>query len=174
MELEVAGPTHEPSNEPGDGHEPLPVIRRPGWKFRFVPPRPRAIGRRRRLGRLIGCVLLAAPGLAAQEFVGAPGADPVRDYLEAIAQVELSGGAWANELVDLYFGMGQSLIDQGEIETARDAFHRAAMVLRVNAGPNSLDQTNYLYSIAEIEFQLGNAEAAVEALEHIYRIHALA
>jgi tetratricopeptide (TPR) repeat protein len=174
MELEVAGPTHEPSNEPGDGHEPPPVIRRPGWKFRFISRRPRAGGRRRRLGRLIGCALLAAPGLAAQEFVGAPGSDPVRDYLEAIAQVELSGGAWANELVDLYFGMGQSLIDQGELETARDAFHRAAMVLRVNAGPNSLEQTNYLYSIAEIEFQLGNAEAAVEALEHIYRIHALA
>lgn len=121
----------------------------------------------------IVCALLAAgPMLEAQNFVTSPGADPVRDYLEAISQAESLGGAYANELVDLYHGMGQSLIDLGELEEARDAFHRAAMVARVNSGPNSLEQTNYLYSVADIEFRVGDPETAVEALEQIYRIHA--
>lgn len=122
---------------------------------------------------LIGLALLAAaPMLWAQDFTYAPGTDPVRDYLAAIEQAESLGGAYASELVDLYHGMGQSLIELGELEGARDAFHRAAMVLRVNAGPNSLEQTNYLYTIADIEFRVGDPEAAVKALEQIYRIHA--
>jgi tetratricopeptide (TPR) repeat protein len=121
----------------------------------------------------IGCVLLvASPMLGAQDFAGGPGADPVREYLEAIAQAESTGGAYSNALVDLYHGMGQSLIKLGELEEARDAFHRAAMVSRVNSGPHSLEQTNYLYSVADIEFRVGDPETAVEALEQIYGIHA--
>ena len=123
--------------------------------------------------RLILCALLiASPILGAQDFAYSPGADPLRDYLEAIEHAESSGGAYANELVDLYHGMGQSLIEQGELDGARDAVHRAALVSRVNSGPNSLEQTSYLYSIADIEFLAGNPEVAVEALEQIYRIHA--
>ena len=123
--------------------------------------------------RLTLCALLmASPILGAQEFAYSPGADPVRDYLEAIEHAESLGGAYANELVDLYHGMGQSLIELGELEGARDAFHRAALVSRVNSGPNGLEQTSYLYSIADIEFLAGNPEVAVEALEQIYRIHA--
>jgi tetratricopeptide (TPR) repeat protein len=126
-----------------------------------------------RMKRLIGCALLmASPILGAQDFAYSPGADPLRDYLEAIEHAESSGGAYANELVDLYHGMGQSLIEQGELDGARDAFHRAALVSRVNSGPNSLEQTSYLYSIADIEFLAGDPEVAVEALEQIYRIHA--
>jgi tetratricopeptide (TPR) repeat protein len=126
-----------------------------------------------RMKRLIGCALLmAAPALGAQDFAMPPGADPVRDYLEAIEHAESMGGAYAGELVDLYHGMGHSLIELGELEEARDAFHRAAMVSRVNFGPYSLEQTNYLYSIADIEFRVDNPEAAVEVLKQIYRIHA--
>jgi tetratricopeptide (TPR) repeat protein len=123
--------------------------------------------------RLILCALLiASPILGAQDFAYSPGADPVRDYLEAIEHAESLGGAYATELVDLYHGMGQSLIELGELEGARDAFHRAALVSRANSGPNGLEQTSYLYSIADIEFLAGNPEVAVEALEQIYRIHA--
>ena len=124
--------------------------------------------------RLIGSVLLmAAPMLAAQDFVESPAADPVQTYIEAIEQAEALGGAYASELVDLYFGMGQSLSELGEFEEARDAFHQAVLVSRVNSGPNGLEQTNYLYGIADIEFRVGNPKAAVGALEQIYRIHAL-
>jgi tetratricopeptide (TPR) repeat protein len=121
----------------------------------------------------IGCALLvAAPVLRAQDFVTYPGADPVREYLEAIAKAESLEGAYSNALVDLYHGMGHSLIELGELDEARDAFHRAALVARVNSGPNSIEQVNYLYSVADIEFRVGDPEAAVSALELIYRIHA--
>lgn len=137
------------------------------------PRRPPVARCPRGLKWAAGCaLLLAAPVLQAQDFAAAVGSDPVRDYLEAISQAESLGGAYANELVDLYHGMGQSLANLGELEEARDAFHRAAMVSRVNSGPNSLEQTNYLYSIADIEFRVGDPEAAVSALEQIYRIHA--
>ena len=136
------------------------------------PHRPCAGARALRRKLAIACALLvASPMLGAQDFAAAPGTDPVRDYLEAIAQAESLGGAYANTLVDLYHGMGQSLIKLGELEEARDAFHRAAMVSRVNSGPNSLEQTNYLYSVADIEFRVGDPEAAVSALEQIYRIN---
>jgi hypothetical protein len=68
--------------------------------------------------------------------------------------------------------MGHSLVDLGELEEARDAFHRAVMVTRVNSGPNGLEQTNYLFSLADIEFRVGNQGGAVGALDQIYRIHA--
>ena len=113
---------------------------------------------------LLGMALAAAP--AAQS------ADPLGDYLEAIESAEAVGGSYAVELVDLYHGMGQSLLEQGDLEEARDAFYRAAMVARVNAGPHSLEQANYLYSIADVESRMGNAGAAVEALEDVYQLHA--
>ena len=114
---------------------------------------------------------LIAPDPSAAPRRAVP-SDPVVDYLQAIERAETLGGAWAIELVDLYHGMGQSLLESGELDEARDAFHRAAMVARVNNGPYSLEQADYLYSIADIEFRVGNPEAATEALEHIYRINA--
>ena len=100
------------------------------------------------------------------------GVDPVGEYLDAIEKAETQGGAWSTDLIDLYYGMGKALMDNGELDQARDAFHRAAMVARVNNGPYSLEQSDYLYGIAEIEFRVGNPEAATEALETIYRINA--
>lgn len=119
------------------------------------------------------CAFLLAASLAcAQEPVPAPGGDPVREYLDAIAGAEAIGGAYAIELIDLYYGMGQSLLQSGEYDQARDALHRAAMVARVNFGPYSLEQARYLYSIADVEFRVGDPQAAADALDHIYRIHA--
>ncbi len=63
-------------------------------------------------------------------------------------------------------------MQEGDLEGARDAFHRTAMVSRVNSGPNSLEQTNYLYSIARIESLLGNYEESINVLESIYSLHA--
>lgn len=125
-----------------------------------------------RIKRFVGYSLLAAaPLLEAQDFVEAPATDPVQTYLEAIEQAEALGGTYAGELVDLYYGMGQSLSELGELEEARNAFHQAVLVSRVNSGPNGLEQTNYLYGIADIEFRIGNPKGAVGALEQIYRIH---
>lgn len=160
-------------NAAGNYGEPLSVVGRWIWKSESGQQRLHAGGRPSRTRRLIGfALLLAAPILQAQDLPVSPGTDPVRDYLEAIEHAESLGGAYSSELVDLYHGMGQSLIELGELEGARDAFHRAAMVLRVNSGPNSLEQTNYLYNIADIEFRVGDPESAVKALEQIYRIHA--
>jgi tetratricopeptide (TPR) repeat protein len=125
------------------------------------------------MGRLFACALSGAvPALAAQEAVPAPTGDPVAEYLTAIERAESQDGAYAAELVDLYYGMGQLLLEQGELETARDALYQTVMVARVNAGPNSLEQTLYLYSIADIELRLGNRTAAMDVLDNIYLIHA--
>ena len=125
------------------------------------------------IGWLLGCVLVAAvPTLPAQPLVPPPATDPVDVYLAAIERAESAGGAYAAELVDLYYGMGQTLLGQGELEWARDAFHQTVMVARVNSGPYSVQQTRYLYSIADIESRLGNPAAAIEVLDHIYEIFA--
>ncbi len=93
------------------------------------------------------------------------------DYLDAIDRIEGEYGPYATELSDLYLGLGQALLDQGEYEKARDAFHRGVMVLRVNSGPNSPQQTNHLYVIANIETMLGNLETADDILKNIYFIN---
>lgn len=144
-----------------------------------LPPR----ARHRRAVMLLGLLLLlVAAGLPsgseAEEQAGststvpASSDDPVLDYLEAIEHVESLGGAYASELVDLHWGMGLQLLDQGELGWARDAFYQAVMVSRVNAGPHCLEQTPYLYSVAEVEFRIGNRPGAVQLLDGIYRIHA--
>lgn len=116
--------------------------------------------------------LTVAPSLAAQAL-GSPDDDPVTVYLEAIQQAQSLDGPYAEELVDLYFGYANALLEEGDLEAARDAFHRTVMVTRVNLGPNSVEQSDYLYSVADIESRLGNFEESVSVLEHIYRIHAM-
>lgn len=97
--------------------------------------------------------------------------DPADEYLDAIERIESDYGSYATELSDLYLGLGQSLLSTGDYERARDAFHRGVMVVRVNAGPNSPEQTNHLYLIANIELMLGDPDAADEILGNIHFIH---
>ncbi|MDX1557065.1 MAG: hypothetical protein R3212_13625, partial [Xanthomonadales bacterium] len=52
-------------------------------------------------------------------------------------------------------------------EEARDAYHRGVMVVRVNSGPNSPEQTNLLYLIANIETILEEPDQADKILENI-------
>jgi len=116
-----------------------------------------------------------SPGAAAlaeemPKFV--PTVDPVDTYLDAIEQAESEGGAYAMELTDLYQGLGQALVDKQEFEMARDAFHQGVMVVRVNSGPNSTEQTNYMFSIADVETLRGDWPAAVEVMDNIYQINA--
>ncbi|MBT8064613.1 MAG: hypothetical protein KJN94_06305, partial [Gammaproteobacteria bacterium] len=66
-----------------------------------------------------------------------PPHDPADDYFDAIDRIEGDLGPYATELSDLYLGLGQALIKNGDFEQARDAFHRGVMVERVNSGPNS-------------------------------------
>jgi len=95
-------------------------------------------------------------------------------YLTAIEEAETQNGPYALELVDLYYGYGQALVENGDLEPALDAFQQTAMISRVNHGPNSLDQTNYLYSVAKVESMLGNLEPSIEVLEYIYQVNARA
>jgi tetratricopeptide (TPR) repeat protein len=97
--------------------------------------------------------------------------DPVNVYLDAIDEIEAEYGPYATELSDLYLGLGQTLMDSGEYERAKDAYHRCVLVLRVNSGPNSPEQTDYLYLIANIETLLGEFKAADKLLHNIYFIN---
>jgi tetratricopeptide (TPR) repeat protein len=126
----------------------------------------------------IGCLLagLFLSGGAAAQDAEAPGYlpphNPAHDYLDAIDRIEENYGPYATELSDLYLGLGQTLLDRGDYEEARDAFNRGVMVVRVNSGPNSAQQTNHLYLIANIETLLGNFETADDVLHNIYFINA--
>jgi tetratricopeptide (TPR) repeat protein len=97
--------------------------------------------------------------------------EPVNEYLDAIDRIESEYGPYATELSDMYLGLGQTLMDLGEYEKARDAFNRGVMVVRVNSGPNSPEQTNHLYLLANIETVLGEYKAANKVLRTIYFIN---
>ncbi len=131
---------------------------------------------RRRAGAVSAGMLLflslqdGAAQDAVAEYVSPP--DPVTNYLEAIERLESEGGAYSPELADLYLGLGQSLVENQEFEEARNAFHRGVLVVRVNSGPHSAEQTNYLFSIADIESRMGERRAAADVLENIYFINA--
>jgi tetratricopeptide (TPR) repeat protein len=100
-----------------------------------------------------------------------PRRTPAQDYLDAIDRIEGEFGPYASELSDLYLGLGQTYLDNGDFELARDAFHRGVMAVRVNSGPNSPEQTNHLYLIANIEAMLGEQEAADQVLHNVYFIN---
>ncbi len=96
--------------------------------------------------------------------------DPTRPYLDAIDQIEEERGPYVDTLSDLYLGLGEAYLNEGDYESARDAYHRGVMVVRVNSGPNSPEQTNLLYLIANIEMILdepGQADKIMENIEFI-------
>jgi tetratricopeptide (TPR) repeat protein len=97
--------------------------------------------------------------------------EPANEYLDAIDRIEAEYGPYAMELSDLYLGLGQILIDSGDYDQARDAFHRGVMVVRVNSGPNSPEQTNHLYLLANIEILLGELKAVYKVLHNIHFIN---
>ena len=93
--------------------------------------------------------------------------DPSEPYLDAIDQLEEDYGPYAVELSDLYLGLGEVLMNQGEYDKARDAYHRGVLVVRVNSGPNSPEQTNLLYLIANIETLLNEPKEADKIMTNI-------
>ena len=101
----------------------------------------------------------------APKFVVPP--DPTIPYLDAIDAIEEELGPYATDLSDLYLGLGEVFLNREEYEEARDAYHRGVMVVRVNAGPNSPEQTNLLYLIANIETLLDEPKQASRILTNI-------
>jgi tetratricopeptide (TPR) repeat protein len=93
--------------------------------------------------------------------------EPTRPYLDAIDRIEAEYGPYSTELSDLYLGLGEEYLKDGDYKNARDAYHRGVMVVRVNSGPNSPDQTNLLYLIANIETIMEEPGAADKILENI-------
>lgn len=122
---------------------------------------------------LILTLLLTLSPMAgsAEETAYVSPSDPTEDYLDAIDTIESDYGPYATELSDLYLGLGQALTIEGEFQQAKDAYHRGLMVLRVNSGPNSPEQTNPLFLLANLEVVLGGMEEAGEILKHIYFIN---
>lgn len=125
------------------------------------------------LGLLLAIPLWGGAALAQEEpeteeapqFVIPP--DPTLPYLDAIDQIEEDYGPYATELSDLYLGLGEEFLKEGEYERARDAYNRGVMTVRVNSGPNSPEQTNLLYLIANIETIMDNPKQAEKILETI-------
>lgn len=134
--------------------------------MRFLQPRASLV-------LLMATVLWSGAALAQDEaeedgtprFIVPP--EPTRPYLDAIDRIEEEYGPYASELSDLYLGLGEEYLKEGDYEGARDAYHRGVMVVRVNSGPNSPDQTNLLYLIANIETILGEEKQANKILDSI-------
>ena len=146
---------------------------------RPVPPKP-VIGPlsagphfpRRGIGWLLAAIpVLALSAGEAQVPPSASAGDAVTSYLDAISDAEAMGGSYSAELGDLYLGLGKSLVEVGDLKAAREAFQQGVTVARVNYGPQGLEQTNYLYSIADIETQLGEYQTANNVLQNIYLIN---
>jgi len=97
--------------------------------------------------------------------------ETAEEYLKAIDAIEADYGPYATELSDMFMGLGQTLLNSGDLEQARDAFHRGVMVLRVNSGPNSPEQTNQLYLLANVETLLGNDMEADQIMHNVYFIN---
>lgn len=97
--------------------------------------------------------------------------DPTRQWLDAIDRIEEEFGPYDTELSELYLGLGEAFLHAGEYEEARDAYHRGVMVMRVNTGPNSPEQTGLLYLIANIETVLENPDQANAIIENIQFIN---
>lgn len=92
-------------------------------------------------------------------------------YFDAIERVEDEYGPYATQLSDLYLGLGQSLLNTGDYDKALDAFHRGVLVVRVNYGPNSPEQVNHLYLIANVLTLLGDEKEVEEVLRNIHFIN---
>lgn len=143
-----------------------------------------ARGRRHAIGLAVLLAPLLAQGSAPSEEAGVrtdpesnpavviPRREPASDYLDAIDRVEGEYGPYATELSDLYLGLGQTMLDRLEYEQARDAFSRGLMVMRVNTGPKSPQQTDHLYLLANVETLLGNLDTADDILGNIYLVNA--
>ena len=125
------------------------------------------------------CVLLALAALfnadpAISQGDGGSYVSPQRmedEYFNAIDRVEGKYGPYATELSDLYLGLGQALLNTEDYEQALDAFHRGVLVVRVNSGPNSPEQINYLYLIANVLTLLGESGEAEDILRNIHFIN---
>jgi tetratricopeptide (TPR) repeat protein len=146
-------------------------------KQAMIAPTTPLLGLRQRQPLLgLGCILAGLfflnPALGQEEGVGyiSP-REPAHEYLDALDRIEAEHGPYATELSDLYLGLGQTLMDSQEYEKARDAFHRGVMVVRVNSGPNSPEQTNHLYLLAYLETLLGDSNTADEVLQNIHFIN---
>ncbi len=99
-------------------------------------------------------------------------ADSVGRYTDAIDLAEAEFSAYSMELADLYLGLGQSLMDLEKYDESRKAFQHGMQIVRVNFGLNSPDQTNYLFSLADIEDQVGDLALADKILQNVYLINA--
>jgi len=123
------------------------------------------------LGCILACLIWLEPVVGQEEIADYDfHTNPANQYLDAIDNIEAEYGPYAMELMDLYQGLGQTLLKNGEFEQARDAFQRGVLVVRVNSGPNSPEQTNNLYRLADIATVLGELKAADEVLHNIYFI----
>lgn len=101
-----------------------------------------------------------------------PQRSPIDDYLDAIDNARIDGGTYSMVLADLYLGLGQALLKEREYDRAKEAFQQAMQIERVNKGLYSASQIPYLFSIAEIDQQLGNRKALKKVLKNIYQINA--
>ena len=105
-----------------------------------------------------------------EEFVARE--DAVNYYLDAIDDAEAANGAYSTNLAELYQGLGNSMLEQQNLEDAKEAFQQVIQIVRVNYGLDSPLQTDYLFQVANIEHITGENEAVDELLDTIYSINA--
>jgi hypothetical protein len=89
-------------------------------------------------------------------------------FRASIARIELQDGAFSARLSQELQAQGDTLLQAGDIDSALDAYDRAAHIIRVNSGLFSLDQIPVIESIIEAHLTRGDMISANEEQEYLY------
>ena len=92
------------------------------------------------------------------------------DYRQAVAALESSHGAYANQLPEYLLSLGLSLQTSGDHEGAIDAFKRGVHLARINDGLYSAQQIPLLQREMASHMALGQYAEADERQLYLYRV----
>lgn len=91
----------------------------------------------------------------------------LQDYSQVIEELESSGNAWDQNLVQNLRVQGELYAEQGNLAMAAASFDKAIHINRINQGLHTPDQIVDLKRMLETNIQLGNWRAAEEQSKYL-------
>lgn len=92
-------------------------------------------------------------------------------YEEEIAELEVNGGPYEEELIQELTAMGDAYSLQGEYEQALRVYDRASHINRVNHGLFNLRQVPLVNKMIDAYLALGDLESADQQHEYLFYLH---
>lgn len=100
--------------------------------------------------------------------------EDIRQYSEAIQDIELDGGVWDGEMVDELIAIGNLQQQQGNHTEAIETFDRAIHVTRINSGLHTLNQIPAVERRIESHIALRDWEQADLYYNYLYYVQSKA